>query len=570
MERLWQVYPKAPADHFARLNHLDRLVVQVLYNRGLREPDEIEAFLKCRVEDDDPFRLRGMDAAVRRIRRAIERGERIAVYGDFDADGVTSTALVVEVLHTLGAEVAPFIPSRVDEGYGLNSAAIKRIAAKGVSLVVTVDCGIRAHAEIEYANHLGIDVIVTDHHTPAEEPPPALAVINPKQAGDTYGFRGFAGVGLGYKLAQALIRANQRSTAGRPRAEIDPDDLLDLVTLGTVADMAPLTGENRALVSQGLPRLKRPSRPGVRLLLETARVQPDGVNTETISFILGPRINAAGRLAHARTAYQLLFTREEGRALERARQLEEYNRRRQELTQQAVEEARAQIIDPTAPLLMVQDGNYPEGIVGLVAGRLMEEFYRPAVVVHQGEIRDEWRGSARSIPGFDITRALDQCADLLVKHGGHSAAAGFTVKAHHLQALEDRLTALAAEALDGQDLRPTLMIDAAIKLEHIQDRHVTALESLAPFGEQNHEPLFRADGLTVRSAQSVGREGKHLQLMLADRRGQLWRAIAFRQGGRLAEVQASRMIDVVFHLRREQWQGIPRLRLVIKDFRASR
>ncbi|MCZ7567607.1 MAG: single-stranded-DNA-specific exonuclease RecJ [Ardenticatenaceae bacterium] len=569
MERFWTIRPKAPQEQFARLPDLERLVVQVLYNRGLTDSTAVRTFLDRRTHGGDPFQMQGIPAAVKRIRQAIERQERIIVHGDFDADGVTSTALTVEVLHALGARVAPYIPDRVDEGYGLNMVTLDKMAAQGVSLLVTVDCGIRAHNEIAHAARLGLDVIVTDHHSLPPTLPGALAIINPKQPGDRYGFADFAGVGLAFKLGQALVLASQERTIGRPRAEIDPDDLLDLVALGTVADLAPLLGENRLLVSKGLPYLNQPARPGLRHLMTTARVKPGSVNAETIGFLLGPRLNAAGRLDHAKLAYKLLWTRNELEAAELARQLEALNRRRQALTHSALEEARARLTDPNAPLLMVRDGRFPEGIIGLVAGRLTEEFYRPAVVVHQGPPDGESRGSARSIPELHIIQALDRCADLLVKYGGHTAAAGFTVATTDLPALEARLTDLAAASLAGRDLRPTLVADAEIKLEHIQERHIAAIETLAPFGEGNPEPLFAARYLETRRARRVGEGGKHLQLQILDRRRRLWQAIAFRQGERLAQGPLPELIDALFHLRCEQWNGTQRLTLVVQDLRAS-
>lgn len=569
MERHWTVYPKAPEEQFARLHSLERLVVQVLYNRGLTDPAAVRAFLDGSAADDDPFRMQGMDAAVARIRRAIEHAERIMVHGDFDADGVTATALMVEVLHALGARVAPYIPDRVDEGYGLHVATLDKMAAAGVSLVITVDCGIRAHHEIAHAARLGLDVIVTDHHSLPPTLPGALAVINPKQPGNQYGFADFAGVGLAYKLGQALILANQRRTAGRPRTQLNLDSLLDLVALGTVADLAPLLGENRLLVSRALPYLNQPARPGLLHLMTTARIRTGSVNAETIGYLLAPRLNAAGRLDHARLAYKLLRARNELEAAELAQQLEALNRRRQVLTHSAVEEARARIADPSAPLLMVRDGHFPEGIIGLVAGRLTEEFYRPALVVRQGSADGESRGSARSIPEFHITQALDRCADLLLRHGGHAAAAGFTVATRHLPALEARLTDLAAAELAARDLHPRLVADAEIKLEHIREHHAVAIEALAPFGERNPEPLFLARALEVRRARRVGDSGKHLQLQILDRRRRLWKAIAFRQGERLSQGGLPDSVDAIFHLRAEEWNGRQHLTLVIEDLRPS-
>lgn len=556
----------APREHFAQFREWPPLVAQVLYNRGYRDATAAARFVDNHVGSGNPFSLTGMFEVVTRIRAAIEAGERIVVHGDFDADGVTATALLVETLHALGARVAPYIPDRVDEGYGLNKEALDRMVETGVGLVVTVDCGIRAHEEIAHARALGLDVLVTDHHNLGETLPQANALINPKRPGEGYHYHDFAGVGLAYKLAEALLLAQQRTPVGTPRHNLDPDELLDLVALGTVADMVPLTGENRALVAAGLARMNAAPRPGIAALLARAGVTPGDVDAERISFALAPRINAAGRLDHAIQAYKLLHTRDPRRAKVLADHLEELNSRRRAITDQAVARAEA-ALDPSAPLLFVAAEDFIEGIVGLVAGKLMERYHRPVVVVRRGEM--ESRGSARSIAGFHITAALDACQSLLVRHGGHAAAAGFTVETARLPELAARLTELAAATFPTPPPLPPYEADADARLELIDEQIVAALERLAPFGQENPAPRFVLRGLAVRDAK-CSRNGHHLVLKLADGRNQIWKAIAFRQGDWLSARQLPTVIDVLAELKREYWRGSAELKLYITDLRPSR
>lgn len=572
MERYWTIRPHAPESHFARFAHLPRPVAQLLYNRGLREVTEVEAFLARTATDTNPFHMHGMKEAVERIREAIRRSEKIVVHGDFDADGVTSTTVMVTGLEALGARVKAYIPHRVDEGYGLNAPAIHRMAEQGYGLMVTVDCGIRANQEIALANEVGLDVVVTDHHSPGE-PPEAIAIVNPHQLACPYPYKGFAGVGLAWKTIQALTLAERKRPLTAGAALADLDTLLDLVAVGTVADMVPLTGENRSLVWRGLEQLRQTQREGLLALMESARITPASATEESIGFGLGPRINAAGRLAHAKLAYRLLRTRDRGEAQRLAAELEQKNRERQRLTQLALERAHQQLPDPSAPLLMVCDTACPEGIVGLVAGRLLEEFYRPVVVVSQGE---EWsRASCRSIPEFHITRALEQLSPLLERYGGHAAAAGFTVRTERLLELKAALTTIARDALlapgpDGRpiDLRPRLIADAELPLHEIDASLVSALDELAPFGTDNREPLWMCRNLTLRDARSVGDGNSHLKLTLLDERRRAWNAIAFKQGHRLGEL--TRTLDLAFSVKQSEWQGRPRLELQVTDFRPAR
>ncbi|MDH4135426.1 MAG: single-stranded-DNA-specific exonuclease RecJ [Anaerolineae bacterium] len=557
----WQVAPPPPPGHTAGFPGLSPLIVQLLYHRGLDTPSKVQTFLKGDWPEDNPFRLKGMNEAVTRLRQAIRQREPIAVYGDFDADGVTATALLVETLSALGAQTEPYIPHRV-EGYGLNKDALHQLAQKGIKIVVTVDCGIRATDEIAYGCGLGLDIIVTDHHSPAEELPPATAAINPKQVDCHYPFKKLAGVGLAFKLAQALLRANRQTPVARGKVDLDEEDLLDLVALGTVADLAPLLEENRALVRRGLEKLNQPQRLGLQALISQAGVRPGQITATTIGYVLGPRLNAAGRLDTAMASYNLLTSSSPAGARSLALELEEANSERQRLTVDTLERAREQVlaIGEEERLFFVAAKDYLPGIVGLVAQRLTDEFYRPSVVVELGLERS--RGSARSIPEFNITAALDQCSDLLVKYGGHSAAAGFTVTNAKLEPLQERLRQIAMHQLEGVELLPTLSIDAEVDLSEMNWATHALLEQLEPFGYANPTPVFLSREVIVRDARVVGE--RHLKMTLSDGRA-VWDAIAFRQGGWAGKL--SHRIDVVYTLEVNEWNEEKRLQLNVKDLR---
>ncbi|MFQ5814001.1 MAG: single-stranded-DNA-specific exonuclease RecJ [Anaerolineae bacterium] len=566
MKPKWQIAPPAPEDHLAHFPQLSPLIVQLLYNRGITAPQDVQDFLAGVGPEDNPFRLKGMNEAVTRLRQAIRGGELVTVYGDFDADGVTATALLVETLSALGARVKPYIPHRVDEGYGLNTGALRQLASQGVSLVVTVDCGIRSLKEVNYGRKLGLDLIITDHHSVGEEVPPALAVINPKQPDCPYPFQDLAGVGVAFKLAQALLRANRQVPVAKGEVSLNEENLLDLAALGTVADLAPLLGENRSLVRRGLERLNAAERLGVRAMIAQAGLKPGQIDATTIGFVLGPRLNAAGRLDDASTSYDLLTCRSPDEAANLARELEELNRRRQRLTAETLERAKEQVLmaGEDEKLFFAAGEDFLSGIVGLVAGRLTEEFYRPAVVVELGP--EESRGSARSIPEFNITAALDQCRGLLVRYGGHAAAAGFTVANGNLEPLRERLKELAAEQLEGVELTPTLLIDAEVELSEMDWATQALLTQLEPCGYANPAPLLLSRRAIVRDARAVGAEGGHLKLTLSDGQAR-WDAIAFRRGQWAGQLPPH--IDVVYSLEINEWRGEKRLQLNVKDLRPS-
>jgi single-stranded-DNA-specific exonuclease len=541
------------------------LIAQLLFNRGYATADAARAFLAGELaQTDDPLRLVGLPETVARLQSAITRQARLVIYGDYDTDGVTATALLVQVLTVLGANVHAYIPHREDEGYGLNHEALKFLKEQGADLVVTVDCGIRSAEEAETARAINLDLIITDHHTPGDELPRALAVVNPKQPGDEYPEKHLAGVGLAYKIAQALVRPMQ------PKPPINGSDVLDLVALGTVADLAPLAGENRVLVRQGLRVLNKPlgqlRREGLRSLLAVSRARPSAVDAGTIGFVLGPRLNAAGRLESALAAYELLTTGDMFRAQQLAAQLETQNRERQTLTRQTQARARhiALAAKSEAPLLFAADPEFRHGIVGLAAARLTEEFYRPAVVARRDP--DFTKGSARSIREFHITQALDECKSLLIKHGGHAAAAGFTASTQHADELAACLREIASRELSGQDLRPAVRVDAEVPFSELTGELAMALSQFEPCGYGNPTPVLATRGVRVASVRAVGGAAQHLKLTLTDGRTTL-DAIAFNQGEWHAKLPAQ--VDVAYTFEVNEWNGEKRLQLNLKDIRAA-
>jgi single-stranded-DNA-specific exonuclease len=563
----WQVAPPVPANLQQQFSHINPTVLQVLYNRGIVEPARLQAFLEKRyLESTDPFLLTDMDKAVARIQQAIENEESIVVYGDFDADGVTSTVLLTQALRGLGMmtqQVRPYIPDRVDEGYGLNKEALTKIKEEfAAHLVISVDCGIRSVAEVAHANEIGLDMIITDHHSLGPELPPATAVINPKRPESQYPETMLAGVGIAYKLAQALAQAMPE------RVTYDETDFLDLVAIGTVADLAPLLGENRILVAHGLDILNTANRPGVKSLAKVARLQPGQLSAESIAFGLGPRINAAGRLAHAYDAARLLAVNNSLQADQFASRLDQLNRERQRITADLSAKAEAMVASD-APILIAADPHFVSGVVGLVASRLADIHYRPAIVIEKGE--DESRGSCRSIPEFHVTEALDEVADLLERHGGHAQAAGFTVSNDNLDAFITRMTEIATEKLSELDLYPTITIDAEIELTDIDWALYESLSPLEPTGYANPTPVFMSRNVEVRSHRVVGQDGSHLQMHLSGGKQaehyQEMASIAFRQGDWANHLP--QFIDIVYTVNVNEWRGRRTLQLMIQDIRMA-
>jgi single-stranded-DNA-specific exonuclease len=564
LPKRWKIHHKIPKDIDRALSDFSPLMRQLLYNRGFIDGNTAASFIAGDVNfPTDPLIMKNMAAAVSRIHSAVVNQENIAIYGDYDADGVTATALLVEFLSSLGVKARPYIPNRYEEGYGLNDEAIRQLAHEKTNLVISVDCGVRAVAEVNLANQLGMAMIITDHHQPGPVLPPAVAVIDPKQDGDPYPEKFLAGVGLAYKLAQAYL-------ATYPQEGVDAQDWLDLVAIGTVADMAPLKGENRLLVRAGLKKIRHQTRQGIFSLAQVARIDLAKCDASNIGFGLGPRLNAAGRLESGLTALTLLTTDDLQEAGQLAQELDSFNRERQDMTQVIREQAIAQVMakDPDAILFFAADPEFSEGVVGLAASRLAEAYYRPAIIGHKG---DEYTvASCRSIPEFHITRALDTCAELLVKHGGHAAAAGFTARNQDLDSLIAKLSSIAEEELGELEPLPILDIDRDIQLDKLDRKYIPGiledLNQLEPTGRSNPQPLFASKCVTVRHARTVGREGSHLKLTLKAGTN-TFDAIAFRQGYWKEDMPEK--IDIAYRFEINEFNGRSTLQLNVKDLRAS-
>jgi single-stranded-DNA-specific exonuclease len=559
----WVIQPPITPQAREALTAFPPILQQILFNRGMCTDADARTFLRAQPNfNNDPFQFTGMQTAVDRIQYALTHHEPIAIYGDYDVDGVTATALMVETLQKLGADVRGYIPNRFDEGYGLNKDALDSLQADGVKLVITVDCGIRSPDEALHARAIGLDLIISDHHHPdGDSVPLALAVINPKQHSDSYPDKDLAGVGIAYKIAEALFRA-QPSTDG-----FQLNDVLDLVALGTVADLAPLVGENRVLVRKGLKQIRETKRQGLFSLAGVADVKINKVTAGNIGFVLGPRLNASGRLESALASLELLTTADFMRAGQLAQQLDVQNRQRQSITRSMQQQAEEIALshDPESFLLFAAHAEFNAGVVGLAASRLTEMYYRPAVVAAQGA--DETRGSCRSIPEFHITDALDQCKDLLVRHGGHAAAAGFTVKNQNLPELVARLKSIAKDQLSGKDLRQTLTADMEVSLPEINFDVLKHLSYLEPTGYGNPDAVFVSRDVKVRASRAVGSEGKHLKLTFEDKYRTYFDAIGFRLGHLQSSLPPR--VDVMYTLEANEWNGRTTLQLNLKDVKAA-
>ena len=555
----WNLLPPVPAGHPVCNCGFSPLLVQLMYNRGLTDPAQIESFITSDSKlSGDPLLLPDIHQGINRIYQGLLSGEKIAVYGDFDVDGITGTAVLVQGLQALGGNITPYIPHRIREGHGLNSDALDYLKNEGMSLVITVDCGVTGISQVKRAKRQGLDIVITDHHTPLGELPDAIAVVDPKREDSKYPFNELAGVGVAFKFLEALYNGMGK--------EKEVENYLDLVALGTVADMMPLLGENRYLVKQGLKVLNTNRRPGIREISALAGINADTIGAEEISWSLAPRLNAAGRLQHALTSYKLMVTESTEEALELSTVLEEQNAERQKMTGRSLAKAKEQVLAKgISPILIASDPDYPPGIIGLVAGRLSEEFYRPAIVIKVGEKSSN--GSCRSIPEFNIINALNECHELMSDFGGHARAAGFTMPTKNLSKLEEKLNLMAEQQLAGLDLRPRLDIDAEMNLSQLGGNTYQSLQSLAPFGMGNPIPTFVSRSVEVVDCQTMGNNGGHLRLKLRQNNAN-WEAVAFGLGECFKDMHSH--IDIVYNLRLEHWRGEERLRLNIQDIAPSK
>lgn len=538
----------------------DRLLSEILARRGFERPADAESFLVPQLENlNNPRSLPDMQRAIERVHRAIARGETIAVFGDYDADGITSTALLTHALRGLGADVRPHLPHRIEDGYGLRPAAVARLAEDRPSLLIAVDCGSHDIAGLEAARAHGIETIVLDHHHVGESSArlPALAFVSPRRPDSSYPFPDLAAAGLAFQFARVLV--------GDEQAE----PLLPLAALGTVADVVPLLGDNRIIVKQGLSRFAEGAAIGLPLLAREAGIDPATVESWHLAYVLGPRVNAAGRIDDPRLALDLLLTDDVDEAQRLARQLGALNARRQRTTARMLDEAEAmaalQSPDLT-PVLALAHADWHVGLVGLVASRLVERYHRPAIVLSQGVIHS--RGSARSIDGFNIVEALSACADLLLEHGGHSHAAGLTIETERLAALRERLSERFQGSFPHDVPDPVIRIDAELAPTELTLRTHARVSRLEPCGAGNLTPVFMTRGLRPRDVR-LSKDGRHLLFSVLGRDGRELRAVFFGAGSRGDELAGLDEIDLAYNLKRDTWRNRVRLELAALDFRRS-
>ncbi len=596
----WEISEKISQNIINKFLDYSPIVLQLLYNRNIitKEPknkitkeqknqitkEQIEKFFDPDYKKDlyDPFLMKDMDKAVLRIEKAVKGKQKIAIFGDYDADGVCASALLYEFLKFLGSEPSVYIPHREKEGYGLNIKAIEKLNKEGVKLILTCDCGIRDIEEIKKANNLGIDIIVTDHHIPKnmgqetrnkrqevknkkEVLPDAYAILNPKRKDCKYPFKQLAGVGVTYKLVQAVLSKNRQK---KKNAEAFLKWLLDLVVIGTIADIVPLISENRTLVKYGLIVLNKTKRQGILSLIMQSNLKLGEINTYSIGYILGPRLNASGRLKHAQKSFELLVCSLKDKASKITCDIDALNKQRQNLTKSIIEQAREKLkeLKSDQKIIMLASKNWPASVAGIVAGKLRDEFYRPTLIVQHK--KDISRGSARSIPKFNITSVLESCSDLFEEVGGHSQAAGFTYKTKNHNLIFDKLFKITQQELSLEDIKKIINIDVQIDLNNINWKFFENIQKFEPYGEGNHRPVFLISNVEIVDIYKVGNNGQHLKIGVKDKKSVISsEAIGFNLTEGNGHLQIGDKVDIVFHLICNRWNGNKQLQLKIIDIK---
>jgi single-stranded-DNA-specific exonuclease len=536
------------------------LLALLLVNRGITEAESARCFLFDQGERfHDPFLLKDMDKAVNRIKQAILNEENILVYGDYDADGVTSTSVMITVLRDLGANVDYYIPNRFTEGYGPNENAFRFAKSRGVDLIITVDTGIAAVKEAALAKELGMDVIITDHHEPGSILPEAFAIIHPKHPEGSYPFPYLAGVGVAFKTAHALY------------GEL-PEKLLDLAAIGTVADLVPLIGENRSIVKAGLKKLQQTHRLGIQAICRLNSVSLEEINEDTIGYMIAPRLNAAGRLDSANPAVHLLLADNQETARSLAEEINQMNKDRQqlvnEMTKEAVEIVEASYPPNQNPVLVIGKEGWNPGVIGITASRLVEKYYRPVIIFSFDRESGLAKGSARSIQGFNMFDSLSQCRDLLPHFGGHTMAAGMTLKIEDVDRLRSRMIELAREQLKEEDFIPQTEVDAAIKLDEAQLPLIEELQLLAPFGTGNPKPIFLLEDIVFQGMRKIGADQSHLKMQLASGDSTL-DAVGFGMGEIADHIAPQSKISVIGELGINEWNHIRKPQIVLRDIQVK-
>ncbi len=588
MPQRWQVLPEPPQSFFDEFPELPRTVARLLYHRNLRTQEAIDEFLYPEYSDDvhDPFLFRDMKKTVDRLFLAMERNEKIAIHGDYDADGVSGSVVLTSLFHAfLYTNITVFLPHRELDGYGLNKRTVQLLADDGVTVIISCDCGISNREEVELANSLGIDVIITDHHTIPSELPPAYAIIHPKIDGEPYPDKGLAGGGVAFKLLQAMLREHKKQADVLPNGDTHESFekwQLDMVAIASVADMVPLVGESRTLTKYGLLVLNKTKRIGLRkLLIESKLMDEQGVmkrpiSADTIGFHIAPRINAAGRMDHANVAYKLLTAKGTIEAIDLAFLLEQNNIERQQATEQILGEAIEQIESRAsqAPIIFVLGNTWSPGIVGLIASRLKDRYHKPTIVM--SGIGEQIMGSGRSVPGFNMIQSMQEIPEFFLKFGGHPMACGFTLRSREeREVFEAALIKKYEEKTKDVDMTPTLLIDADIDLDSVTWELYDTLEKFKPFGMANESPLYLARGVTVVSFSPMGKDNQHLRLMVRHRTSSVkkvvgWNLCSSNNIPNWCQTLAiGDTIDMVCKIDVNEWNGNRELQLTIVDMKKT-
>ena len=561
MTKKWQIYQvdTEKIEEIHKKYNINKLLATILVNRGIIEEKQIEKFLKPKRSDFyEPYKMPDMNIAVDRIIKAIENKEKTIIYGDYDVDGITSVTVLKSFLEERGLVVAEYIPNRLQEGYGLNKAAVEEIAKQGYTLMITVDCGISAIEEVKYANELGLETIITDHHEPGAELPKALAVVDTKRKDNEYPFRNLAGVGVVFKLIQAIGM----------KLGLDEKEYLkylDIVCIGTISDIVPLVDENRVIVKLGLKLVEQTRNLGLKSILQASGYNK--INSSTISFGVAPRINASGRMGHQEDALQLFLSKEKDEVDELTQKLEQYNKLRQETEKNIYADAIMQIERDGLTnnnTIVVKGKNWHHGVIGIVSSKITEMYFKPSILLCEED--GYGKGSGRSIPGFDLYEALTECNDCIDKFGGHSMAVGINVKSDKFEEFKQKLEQVAKDK-HIEEIVPILKIDAQISLDEINKDMVDSLNELEPYGEENKTPLFAFKNLRIDSIRALS-EGKHLKLTLKDRKN-IVNAIGFNLGELSNEYRIGDKVDVVGNLEINTFNGVDNVQINIKDIMKS-
>lgn len=568
MSKIWQIFPKIEQSFIDKHPEYNKVVLQLLFNRGLMEKHEIQEFLNPDYSNMlDPFLFNDMEKSVNLIIQHIKKQNKIIVYGDYDADGVTASAVLIKILTILKANAEVYLPDRTTEGYGLNKKAIKGLLQQNVKLIITVDAGICNKAEVEYAQSINIDVVITDHHIPPKkEDMPQCLIINAHVKNEKYKFKYLAGVGVAFKLAKAII---SRSTLTNEIKQKLENSMLDLIAIGTIADCVALLGENRILTKYGLKMLNNTKKLGLLELIKVINNNNKILDAWNVAFQIAPRLNAAGRMDHANTAFELLTTKNQEEAICLANRLNDKNIDRQKITEKIVQEIEKQANTQSNDKIIIgvcpfdenkKNKAWNEGVVGLAAGRICDKYYKPTLVITKSQ--NKYKGSGRSIEEFDIREALEQCGDFLINYGGHPGACGFSLLPENLDKFKLKIKQLAEQKLEQVDLRPKLKIECEINIDEINENLINEINKCAPFGQGNSKPIFISKNVHINNIVNMGIDGQHVKFKINN----LW-ALAFREAEKWKNIKTGDRVDVVYYAEMNEFNGRKEPQIKIVDMK---